>query len=76
MWKTVDSLKLVGVVTKEASSPFANKGSAGHKLKNSLIQLPDTEWKRDRLGSGCLVEPGVTVTLKDHSMHEGDAMHW
>jgi hypothetical protein len=60
----------------EASSPFANKDSAGKKLKNSLIQLPDTEWKQDRLGSECLIDPGVTVTSKDHLMHEGDAIHW
>jgi hypothetical protein len=61
---------------KEASSPFVNKDSAGKKLKISLIQLPDTEWKQDRLGSECFIEPGVTVTLKDHLVHEGDAMHW
>jgi DNA (cytosine-5)-methyltransferase 1 len=64
----------VGVKTK-IPPPSANAGSANKGLKNGAIRLPDSELKCYRLGPGCLIEPGVTVELRDHSTHEGDAMH-
>jgi DNA (cytosine-5)-methyltransferase 1 len=67
--------EIVRVVSKEASSPFANTSAARKKLKNESILLLDSELKRYRFRAGCVITAGDTVELKDYSTHEEDAMH-
>jgi DNA (cytosine-5)-methyltransferase 1 len=57
------------------SSKPSVKAKPATPLNNTAIRAPDTELQGYKLGKGCVIKPGDTVELKDHSSHAEDTMH-
>ncbi|KAF1916765.1 S-adenosyl-L-methionine-dependent methyltransferase [Ampelomyces quisqualis] len=51
--------------------------SAEKLRQNASITYPDSQTQRYKLSKGCVITPGATVELKDHSSHAsaGDDLH-
>jgi hypothetical protein len=88
-WSTLTSIvdsdssepEIISVHVKETPSAASGasstnkQGRTSKPLKNGPVHTPYAEIGSYRFNKGCVIKPGDTVELMDHSSHEADSMH-